>query len=76
MLCLITMPLTLVEILYMTWQVIRHTWNSFYKFLTLKMTIFGVKNDDEKWSRIFHFEIERAPLELLLPSAKKSAQKG
>jgi hypothetical protein len=36
-----------------------------------------LKNDDgEKWSRIFYFEIHQAPSELLLPSAKKFAQKG
>ena len=34
------------------------------------------KNDGEKWSRIFYFEILLAPSKLLLPSAKKSAQKG
>ena len=28
-------------------------------------------NDGEKWSRIFYFEIQQAPSELLLPSAKK-----
>ena len=37
------------------------------------MTIFG---DGEKWSRKKYFEIPRAPSELLLPSAEKSAQKG
>jgi hypothetical protein len=37
---------------------------------------FWLKNDDEKWSKFFYFEIERAPSELLLASAKKSAQKG
>ena len=44
------------------------TWVKFWHFCP--------KNDDEKWSRIF--EIERAPSELLLPTAhgKKSAQKG
>ena len=34
---------------------------------------FWLKNDGEKWPRIFYFEIHRAPSELLLPSAKKSA---
>ena len=35
------------------------------------------KNDGEKWSRFFfYFEILLAPSELLLPTAKKSAQKG
>ena len=28
------------------------------------MTIFGLKNDGEKWSRIFYFEIEQAPSEI------------
>ena len=37
---------------------------------------FWLKNDGEKWSRIFYFEIPLAPSELLLPSANKSAQKG
>ena len=35
---------------------------------------FWLKNDDEKWSRIFYFEILRAPSELLLSSAKKSSK--
>ena len=34
-----------------------------------------VKNDSEKWSRFFFFEIEWALSELLLPIAKKLAQK-
>jgi hypothetical protein len=34
------------------------------------MTIFWLKIDVAKWSRIFCFEIEQAPSELLLPSAK------
>jgi hypothetical protein len=34
------------------------------------LKISTVKNDGEKWSRIFYFEILRAPSELLLPSAK------
>ena len=42
------------------------------KFLRRFDTIFGLK----KWSRKNYFEIPRWPLELLLPSAKKSAQKG
>jgi hypothetical protein len=37
---------------------------------------FWLKNEGEKWSRFFYFEIERAPSELLLPSAKKMAEKG
>jgi hypothetical protein len=44
--------------------------------LSLEINIFDFKNDGEKWSRIFYFEIHPAPSELLLPSAKKSAQKG
>ena len=34
---------------------------------------FWFKNDGDKWSRIFYFEIHRAPSKLLLPSAKKLA---
>ena len=34
----------------------------------LKWPFLG-KNDDEKWPRMFYFEIERAPSELLLPNA-------
>ena len=41
----------------------------------LKPTFLAI-NDGEKWSRIFYFEILLARSELLLPSAKKSAQKG
>ena len=36
---------------------------------------FLLKNDGKKWSRPFFFEIHQTPSELLLPSAKKSAQK-
>ena len=36
------------------------------------LIIFELKNDGKKWSRIY-FEIDRAPSELLLPSAKISA---
>ena len=46
------------------------------KILTFEITIFGLKNDGEKWSRKIYFEIPCAPSELLLPSAEKSAQKG
>ena len=47
------------------------------KILTEIWHHFWLENDDEKWSRFFHFEILHAPSELLLPSAKKkSAQKG
>ena len=45
------------------------------KSQVLKPT-FLLKTDDEKWSRIFYLEILLAPSELLLPSAKKSAEKG
>ena len=52
--------------------------NSFYKrtkISSLEIIIFELKNDGIKWSRIY-FEIDRAPSELLLPSAKISAQNG
>ena len=56
-----------------------HTsYNSFYKWTkisSLEIIIFEPKNDGKKWSRIY-FEIDRAPSELLLPSAKISAQNG
>ena len=39
---------------------------------SLGTTIFGLKSGPE----FFYFEVERAPSELLLASAKKSAQKG
>ena len=35
------------------------------------MTIFGVKMMMKSGLEFFHFEIERAPSELLLPNAKK-----
>ena len=50
--------------------------NSFYKWTKIsshEITVFELKNDGKKWSRIY-FEIDRAPSELLLPSAKISAQ--
>ena len=43
--------------------------------MSLEIIIFKLKNDGKKWSRI-HFEIDRAPSELLLPRAKISAQNG
>ena len=46
------------------------------KILTEIWHNFWLKNDDEKWSRKNYFEIPWWPSELLLPSAKKSAQKG
>ena len=52
--------------------------NSFYKWTkisTLEIMVFELKNDGKNWSRIY-FEIDRAPSELLLPSAKMSAQNG
>ena len=56
-----------------------HTsYKSFYKWTkisSLEIIIFELKNDGNKWSRIY-FEIDRAPSELLLPSAKTSAQNG
>ena len=56
-----------------------HQLELFYKWTkisSLKIDIFGLKNDDEKWSRKNYFEIPKWPSELLLLSAKKSAQKG
>ena len=32
--------------------------------LSHEATIFWLKNDDEKWSRVFHFEILHAPSEI------------
>ena len=56
-----------------------HTsYNSFYmwtKISSLEIIILGLTNDGNKWSRVY-FEIDRAPSELLLPSAKTSAQNG
>ena len=56
-----------------------HTsYNSFYKWTkisSLEIIIFELKIDGKKWYRIY-FEIDRAPSELLLPSAKISAQNG
>ena len=44
---------------------------SFYKQTkSLEINIFQLKNDGENWPRIY-FEINQAPSELLLPSAKK-----
>ena len=60
-------------------RIIIHTsYNSFYKWTkisSLEIIIFEHTNDGKKWSRIY-FEIDRAPSELLLPSAKISAQNG
>ena len=46
------------------------------RFLVPDNTQKLLKNDGEKWSRKKYFEILRWSSELLLPSAKKSAQKG
>ena len=43
------------------------------KISSLEIINFELKNDGKKWPRIY-FEIHRAPSELLLPSAKISAQ--
>ena len=45
------------------------------KSRVLKLPFLTFKNDGENWSRIY-FEIDQAPSELLLPSAKISAQIG
>jgi hypothetical protein len=42
----------------------------------VEMPIFVLKMMIKSGLEFFYFEIERAPSELLLPSAKKSAQKG
>ena len=62
-------------------MVLLHIFYSFYKWtkhLTLEMTMFGLKMMVKSGPDFFfiYFEILRAPSELLLPSAKKSAQKG
>ena len=57
---------------------IHTSYNYFYKWTkisSLEIIIFELKNDGKKRSRIF-FEIDRAPSELLLPSAKISTQNG
>ena len=41
-----------------------------YNWTKISSWNFWIKNDGEKWSRIFYFEIQRAPSELLL--SKKS----
>ena len=54
-----------------------NSWNKWTKISDLETTIFELcKYDGEKWSNFFYFEILLAPSELLLPSAKKAAQKG
>jgi hypothetical protein len=40
------------------------------------MIIFGLKMMVKSGLEFLYFEIEQAPSELLLPSAKKSAQRG
>ena len=52
-----------------------HTFYKWTKISSLEIIIFELKNDGKKWPRIY-FEIDRAPSELLLPSAKISAQNG
>ena len=64
--------------LWMSSKALHTSYNSFYKWTkisSLEIIIFELKNDGKKWSRIY-FEINRAPSELLLPSAKISAQNG
>ena len=59
-------------------KMLHTSYNCFYKWTkisSLEIIIFELKNDGKKWSRIY-FEIDRAPSELLLPSAKFSAQNG
>ena len=59
-------------------QITHTSYNSFYKWTkisSLEIIIFELKNDGKKWPRIY-FEFDRAPSELLLPSAKISAQNG
>ena len=46
------------------------------KFSSLKIYIFYFKMMVKSGLFFFYFEIQRAPSELLLPNAKKSAQKG
>ena len=46
------------------------------KILTLEKTIFGLKLMVKSGLDFFYFEILRAPSELLLPSAKQSAENG
>ena len=51
------------------------SFNKWTKISSVEIIIFELKNDGTKWSRIY-FEIDRAPSELLQPSAKISAQNG
>ena len=53
----------------------QNSFNKWTKISSHEITVFELKNDGKKWSRIY-FEIDRAPSELLLPSAKISAQIG
>ena len=57
-----------------------HTsYNSFYKWtkiLSLEINIFDLKMMVKSGLEFFYFEIHQAPSELLLPSAKISAQNG
>ena len=53
----------------------QNSFNKWTKISSLEIIFFDLTNDGKKWSRIY-FEIDRAPLQLLLPSAKISAQNG
>ena len=57
----------------LAWFVVTPARTHFIRWLKSKVlkSTFLTKNDGEKWSRIFYFEIQQAPSELLLPSAKK-----
>ena len=52
-----------------------NSFNKWTKISSHEITIFELENDGKKCSRIY-FEIDQAPSELLLPSAKISAQIG
>ena len=67
--------MTLVCKLTKSWLVTPARTYKWTKISSLEINIFWLKNDGEKWSRIY-FEIDRAPSELLLPSAKIFAQNG
>ena len=71
-------PSTDYEKFYLKHVLTQTNYNSFYKWTkisSLEITIFELKIDGEKWPTIY-FEIDRAPSEFLLPSAKISAQNG
>ena len=52
-----------------------NSFNKWTKISSLEIIIFELKDDGKKWSRSY-FEIDQVPSELLLPSAKISAQNG